>query len=479
MVDEIVDALASLPANRHLAAITFTNAAAITIRERLQQRTKVRRNAFVGTTHTFVNRFILMPCATLFDKLPEDCVFAAIDVTSKGSGAAAYAKNLIKKGVVPFDQMIPTARELLKVDAVRRRLSQRIAYLFVDEFQDTGIGMLEIIDHFRKCGTTRLYAVGDPEQFVMGFTYRGTKVPSFDKLPFFRFQEKADAKPLIENHRSNGEIVAFANRFRADLQQKAIKPHRQEPRVLFIDECDLRSIIRTFQQKSQYVECHETTLHRLYLSEENATFDPVMEEFGIKRTSNLGRNAPTLLGDSLDLIATALDRSARRACADLKLSSLQWRAAGTTVLRASLSQDYNLQKFVAFIKNTFDHKVSDSRLKVLEEGLSHLQSHLALGHGTVHPELSASIRRAKGLEADAVLAVAKGLAELKKWLTTDRSSRISDKQDKCRLGYVAFTRPREMLCLACLKPLDATSRTMLADLGIHVVKDGILSLATE
>ena len=474
MVDEIVSVLPSLPANRHLAAITFTNAAANTIRERLQQRAKVRRNAFVGTTHMFVNRFILMPCATLFDKLPEDCIFAAIDVNSKGTGAASYAKNLIKKGIVPFDMMIPTARDLLKCDAVRRRLSQRIAYLFVDEFQDTGIGMLEIIEHFRKCGTTRLYAVGDPEQFVMGFTYRGTPVPAFAKLPFFRFQKQADTKPLTENHRSNGEIVDFANRFRDDLQQKAIKPHRQEPRVLFIRECELRSIVRIFQEKSRHVETHGSVLHRLYLSEENATFEPVMDEFGIKPTSNLGRSSPTLLGDALELIATALDRSARKVCVELNLSRLQWRAAGTTALRAALRQDYDVQELVAFIATTFNHKVSDSRRSVLEEGLIHLKTHLALGLGALHPEQCASIRRAKGLEADAVLAVAKGVAELKKWLTTDRSNRNLDKQDKCRLGYVAFTRPREMLCLACLIPVDAEVNTMFARLNVHVVEEADL-----
>ena len=63
-------------------------------------------------------------------------------------------------------------------------------------------------------------------------------------------------------------------------------------------------------------------------------------------------------------------------------------------------------------------------------------------------------RKAKGLQADAALVVAKGIAELKKWLQTDRSLRVADKQDKCRLGYVAFTRPKEMLCIACLKEID-------------------------
>lgn len=81
-------------------------------------------------------------------------------------------------------------------------------------------------------------------------------------------------------------------------------------------------------------------------------------------------------------------------------------------------------------------------------------------------EQFASIRRAKGLQADAVLVVAKGLAECQKWISADQESRIADRQDKCRLGYVAFTRAREMVCVACLKEIDANTEQTLKRLGI-------------
>lgn len=82
------------------------------------------------------------------------------------------------------------------------------------------------------------------------------------------------------------------------------------------------------------------------------------------------------------------------------------------------------------------------------------------------PERYSSIRKAKGLEADAALVVAKSISELKKWLQTDQSARCADKQDKCRLGYVAFTRPREMLCIACLEQIDDELIRMFQRLGI-------------
>jgi DNA helicase-2/ATP-dependent DNA helicase PcrA len=122
-----------------------------------------------------------------------------------------------------------------------------------------------------------------------------------------------------------------------------------------------------------------------------------------------------------------------------------------------------------FVFDEFGHKVSRSRIKLVEEGLSTLSSELARGESTQMTELYASIRKAKGLQADAALVVAKGIAELKKWLQTDRSLRVADKQDKCRLGYVAFTRPKEMLCIACLKEIDEELIHILQNVGIVTV----------
>ena len=479
MVDEIVAVLPSLPPYKHLAAITFTNAAANTIRERLDRRTQLRRTVFVGTTHSFVNRFILEPCATLFDKLPADRMFAAINVHEKGRGAAKYQGNLIKKGVVPYSAMIPIAQEILKDKVVRERIADRLGFLFVDEFQDTDIGMLDIIEQIRKARRTNVYVVGDPEQFVMGFTYQGRPIPAFDKLPFFRFRDVAEHHPLTENHRSNGEIVTFANRFRDDLQQSPVKPFRGKPCVLFIPSTALSEIIVAFRELSDHTPFEGTHRVRLYLSEENATFDSVSAQFGITRTSNVGRKTSTLLGDALELIAMALDRTQGKVCAEGQLTKLQWRQFGTNLLLKLRSGSFDFAAFTSFISDSFGHTISDSRKELLDESLSQLKSHMASGFAIAAPEQCASIRKAKGLEADAVLIVAKNATELKKWLITERAARVADKQDKCRLGYVAFTRPRELLVIACLKAIDGELESSFSDLGIHVVALKSDDLATE
>lgn len=185
MVDEIVSAAMNLPPHRFLAAVTYTNAATNTIRERLSAEIQLRPNIFIGTTHSFVNRFVLAPCAELFSLFPEDRIYAPISVHEKGRGASRYTKNLINKGIVPYDAMIPKTREILKKStAIRNRICSRVPYIFVDEFQDADVGMLEVFEHFRKSGS-ELFAVGDPEQYVMSFANRGQKVTPFDKIPFF------------------------------------------------------------------------------------------------------------------------------------------------------------------------------------------------------------------------------------------------------------------------------------------------------
>ena len=189
MVDEIVAAAQELPPHRFLAAITYTNAAANTIRERLSYKIRPKHNIFIGTIHSFVNRFILAPFAELLSVLPEDRIFAAIEVHDKGSGAANYTKNLIKKGIVPYDAMIPTSHSIMKNQCIRDRICRRLAFIFIDEFQDMDVRMLDIINHFCEADKTILYAVGDPEQYVMSFTYRGQKPPAYKKIPFFRFKK--------------------------------------------------------------------------------------------------------------------------------------------------------------------------------------------------------------------------------------------------------------------------------------------------
>ena len=77
-----------------------------------------------------------------------------------------------------------------------------------------------------------------------------------------------------------------------------------------------------------------------------------------------------------------------------------------------------------------------------------------------------SIHKAKGLEADCVLVVAKDNGELGKWLETDYNERCNDKRDICRIGYVGFTRAKKILCIACKQEIEGSIKEKLKALGV-------------
>lgn len=80
-----------------------------------------------------------------------------------------------------------------------------------------------------------------------------------------------------------------------------------------------------------------------------------------------------------------------------------------------------------------------------------------------------TIHKAKGLEAHAVLAVAKTKSELLKWLETDHQKRCADKLDTCREGFVAFSRAKELLCIACLEKLETATLETVKRLDIEII----------
>ena len=485
MVNEIVAALDDLRPHRHLAAITYTNAAARTIREKLFNLLPAQRNIFIGTTHAFLSRFILQPFAMVFAELPEERIYGAIDVASIATGGgkkklapaklniakAGITKRLLAKGVVPYDAMLGIAGRLLKHKAIRERVSRRLQFLFIDEFQDTDTRQLKLFDELRKAKHTKIYAVGDPEQYVTGFTYgtRGQKRPEFDKIPFFTFLQKSTKHEEILNRRANGELVDFANQFRNDLQQKANKPHRREDRVLFLDDNDLKLVIEHYRRLTENIEREGEVVSRLYLGFKNKTFDTVREKFGIIPVSNDSRKTRTILGDSLELLSLSLGISQRRAREQFDLTLLEWRRLGITVLRTCQSPEFDVETLLEFLKGHFGVLASTSRAEAVQEALSQLKNVMDIGLHSCDSERCSSINKAKGLEAEGVLVVARTSNELKKWLTIDQNERRTDKLDTCRLGYVAITRARELLCFACLGAIDGEARQLLADRGVTIV----------
>ncbi|MBB3204913.1 DNA helicase-2/ATP-dependent DNA helicase PcrA [Rhodopirellula rubra] len=467
MVDQIEKAIQELTPCRHLAAITYTNAATNEIRERLARRVHLPRNVFIGTTHTFVSRFILRPFATLMNELPEQRIYVAFQNDKPPMVRNSIKKKMRAKGIVPYEDMLATAVTLLSNPKIRARIGGRLQFLFIDEFQDVDKRQLKVFDQLRIEKQTRIYVVGDPEQYITSHAYAGTnmKAPTFEELPFNEFKSKSRLQERLVNHRANGELVEFTNQFRTDIQQDAHKPKRGVPAVFCCNSHRVQDMVLQFRDVCQSISSQEKVEQRLYLSRQNDCFDPVRVEFGIRHSAGNGKKTKTLLGDASELLSQAAGASPREVQAKCLFDNLTWRKHCLSILQLCREGSLDEAAVWTYAKRQLglDRKSSTRNLSSL---VFSLNAAVAIGTREESTELSSSIHRAKGLQADGVLAVARTQNELLRWLETDPKERTRNKSDDCRIGYVAATRARELLCYGCMEPIGSDAKKQIGSLGI-------------
>jgi len=496
MAERIARQLPALALNRFLAGITFTNAASDNIREHVHRLTRPGANVFIGTIHAFANRFVLAPFAHLTGHLGKERIFGGVDVNrfidemekkqqrkftpeQRNYWRTRITKSLLTHGVVTHDEIIRLSLELLKEKRVCEKVCSRLQFLFIDELQDTDTRHWQLFECLLNGGCTCVDAVGDPEQYIYTFTYRmrSVRAPVFNKIPFFRFQDQACQKANVDNRRACKEIVDFTNHFHGQLRQQSLVGPRGTPRVLFLPDTDIIDAVRRFRELDKQIpEDHRRRggrhcrYQRFYLGYEKATFDDVNGEFGIRRLSKEAHAPRTLLQSALALLALCRGASQKQVSKDLGLDEHTWRKWGYELL-CQLRDDHfqALNEFCTFWIPRL--KISDlgAQQAAVFDAFEELRNVFQTDKHAQWNDWSSSIHQAKGLEAVAVLAVARTVNELRAWSLTDQAERKTDKIDRCRLGFVAFSRAMELLCIACQKPLDDKTRKHLQMLGVKLL----------
>ena len=487
MVARIADAIPRLSPVRFLAAITYTNAASDLIRFRLQQRVSIPPNVFVGTTHSFLSRFILRPYASLFGHLPDDRLFMAVDVdgmVSRGKRGRRNANGrnraiqrhavmarLTAKGIVPFEKMASVAAELMSDRRVAAAACNRLQYLFVDEFQDVDTSQSRIFEAIRQGQSTHIYVVGDPEQYISSFTYkvRSARAPQFKSIPFFRFSEKAQIVRDSANHRACAELVEFTNQFHSELDQTPVHPRRGCPCVFFIAACELKRLVESFRELSKRIREANPSAVRFYLAFQGDTFLSLKQQYGLTPISNDAQARRSVLREAVGLICAAYGRSQTALCKEGGLDLVALRRVALQVIRAlRMGKVKDDQSLHAFLSSNESLRLSVMSHAKVEDQLHRLLVMSCDGEAGGELERYSTIHKAKGLEADAVLVVARNEKELAKWVTTSKDERCKDANDDCRVGYVAFSRAKELLCVGCLKKVGGKLRNRIMGLGVSV-----------
>jgi len=183
--------------------------------------------------------------------------------------ARAYRASeelLREKKRVSFGSLITGAVGLLERDAqLCEALQKKYRYILVDEFQDTNIAQLRLLELL--AGPARnIVAVGDNDQAI--YRFRGASFGSF-KLFLERFagwKEGQDSAPfrvaLTENYRSTPNILRVAmlvigqNTVSADFPKKVLSPNKPPGEKIRIVE------LATPEEESRWVASELERIHR-------------------------------------------------------------------------------------------------------------------------------------------------------------------------------------------------------------------------
>lgn len=489
MVQTIITKLPQLNSSRYMVVITYTNSAAENIRNRLSKKINIPKNIFIGTIHSFVNKFIVIPYSSLnSDSIGAEKLFIQCDIDNvfetvkKNNGKtynvkqAAYTKAKIKealnkKGYISFDQSVSIAKECLDKPEISKIISNRLQFLFVDEFQDTNNSILHIIDKIRKNNLTEIYCVGDPEQFIQSFDFT-SKV--FENIPILKtsINTKFDIELNRSNYRCSESIVTFINNFNSRSFNNEIffqesKTGIVGERVKFISTTtSAKDIIDAFNNYCSSLQI--TPNKRCVISKKNDTVNRIISAINgnYRVPTKTVNNSP--IKTIIDTFLSALQLNQTEYLKKYNCDIIELRKIGIKILK-------EIKNGTITNENTFANYITSLGFS-LNAGIPIKIENIRLHLQNENPNeaiMVSNIHNIKGLESSAVLALAKTHAELQLWIETDRTVRETyrDKEitDYPRLGYVAFSRAKDFLSIACLEPITDSTREKLILLGVEIV----------
>lgn len=248
---------------RGLACITFSNEAAEEFKNRLQQLNVLRGSRiFLGTLHSFCLNSVLRPFSHLRDGNPFSVTIATEDLTASLLTRAAnqvgpdvklwdlqpritrlrsrlvcgedtsgfgeddkeiltlYRSYLRERNLIDFEGMVESALDLLRAEpVVLDLLSARFPWVLVDEYQDLGGPLHEIVQLLLRSGQSLIFAVGDPDQSIYDFTGADPKY-----LSQLATQENVTTIRLKFNYRSGKRLIAASQAALAPSEPRDYRP---------------------------------------------------------------------------------------------------------------------------------------------------------------------------------------------------------------------------------------------------------------
>lgn len=496
LVENVKRVLGDLCENpyKYCAVITYTNAAAEEIRLRLQKEINITSNIFIGTTHQFLIRFIVEPYAHL-DNIPKEKMY--IDaVKMVNSMANQYAQratekniadSLAQRGIIIYDKILEIAERLINKPKVCGLVSQRLKYVFIDEYQDTRLLQHQIFEKIYQQGKTNLYYIGDPLQSIFQFSYNTSqlkkepKPKSFKDCPILLLKNHPNRilNYIYDNHRSSCEIVDLLKYFtcKIDLEQTSRNANvNADIPVFFLSQNSLADIATEFNNLIQEYEVskEEGKIYKLFLAKDwkhftgiDSTHEIDELDYGNHKINNQYQEIKHCVLGALGMKKKdIIESSSKQTYFEKRLS---WRLFCLQTLQEI--KDNQIDDVKSHIQQSFIQKYRkplphNDRADEKNTSIKNTAEKLTRSaKEKMSDSFYSSVHLAKGLEATCVLVYTHTANQLEKWLDYEK---VDNNDDGYRLGYVAFSRARKVLCVACReKPNDSTLEKM-ENLGIQI-----------
>lgn len=491
MVNEIIDSLKHLSSAKYLIVITYTNSATNNIKERLAKRIQIPPNLFIGTMHSFLNRFIVIPFSSFHnnqikgEKMFIQCQTSDIFEKMRKEENKSYSpkesaiiqkriKNAMSKnGYITYDQTLSIAKECFENKLIKKIISNRIQYLFVDEFQDTGNSVFFIIDAIRKEKRTQIYCVGDPEQYIQSFS---STIKIFNNIPILKTAFLNSYELLINNsnHRSTASITAFLNNFNGrsfgsdTFHQNCINKNECEP-VKFIDKFEnVSNMIPLFFSECDRLELHNND--RCILAKRNDVIKRIVAALDVNILSPAKNNNISPIKEIMATLLSSLNLNKSEYLEKYNSTIFELRKICIQILK-------EIKTGTIENENTFFNYVTQELKLEVKNAIPIKLGNLRINASAISKRdavVVSNIHNYKGLESEAVLAIAKTEVELLLWLETNQeirdTARTKETTDYPRLGYVAFSRAMQLLCISCLEKISDETKEKLTLLNVEIIE---------
>ncbi|MQR85938.1 AAA family ATPase [Bacillus megaterium] len=237
---------------RKVACITFSNEATKEIKARVQQLVDYdENNSFIGTIHSFCLSQILKPYTRIFEyginkdfkiiskedkrkwieEIKEELSISSDNLSHtevdkermcmmEGESqviievydialqvARAYEEKLLRHNMVDFISMVKIATKMIQNEPyLRECLEAKFPYVLIDEYQDLGKPLHEMVLALIHKTNIKIIVVGDPNQTIYGFN---GAIPAY--LLELENIDKFDSVELKNNYRSHQKILDISS----------------------------------------------------------------------------------------------------------------------------------------------------------------------------------------------------------------------------------------------------------------------------